>query len=194
MKDYNIVSYWNERENPCSNQIDQITPNHLRFIETQCKDDKLIMDFGPGTGRIFSAYPSGITVIGVDVTNNRLDKLNENAKKNNIEFHLQVKTDILSLFDINDNYYDSVVASEVFLHQTPDIIESIMDELIRISKKVVVITYLNISEKYDELDKPYDKGRYCFNYNYYEIAKKNNWSIYNAQRVRNQLMFVYKEV
>lgn len=193
MKDYDVVKYWNERGNPCSNSIDELTNDHLAFLKYNVKGCKNVLDFGPGYGRLFSAYEAGTNIVGVDVTEQYKEKLQHNAQEQNVNFELICKQDVLKPFDFDDKYFDAVVTSEVLFHQTPNTIRQIMLELNRVAKKVIVISYMNLKEKYDALNGEFDKSRYCFNYNYYKIAAKNNLLIYNEKRLRNQLMFVYSD-
>lgn len=193
MKEYNVVEYWNERDNPCSNTIDKLTNAHTNYLKQHVKGCKYVMDFGSGYGRLFSIYENGTNVTGVDVTEQYLVDLMENSLKNGINFSFLHKPDIMSEFHFPDKFFDAVVASEVLFHQTPTTVEFMMKELLRVSKKVIVITYMNKKEKYDKLKGNFDKSRYCFNYNYYNIMKKYKWYISNEERVRNQIMFVYKD-
>ena len=53
---------------------------------------------------------------------------------------------------------------------------------------------MNLKQKYDKLNEYEPSKRYCFNYNYHEICKKNGWNIRRQDRFRNQIFFVYSEV
>jgi ubiquinone/menaquinone biosynthesis C-methylase UbiE len=192
MKEYDVLKYWGKRENPCSTSIDDLTPTHLKFLSKHVIDCKKVLDYGPGYGRLFSCYESGTSVTGVDVTPQFNNELHKEAKKYNLDFALYCK-DVLSPFIFNDKSFDAAIASEVLFHQTPITIEKIMHELLRVSNKVIVITYMNLLTKYDKIEKEFDKSKYCFNYDYYSIAKKNKWKIENEERIKNQIMFTYTE-
>jgi FkbM family methyltransferase len=193
MKIYNIVEYWNKRDNPCSTKIDEITMNHINFLKTNITGCKTVMDFGPGYGRLFEVYKNVDKVVCVDVTEKHKEKLNKQSKKYCFDFEFLCKTDILSKFKYKDKHFDAVVTSEVLFHQTPNVIEKIMKELLRISQKVVVITLMNLNKNFDSYGSYKPSNKYCFNYDYYQICKRNNWNIRNEERVGNQLMFVYSD-
>jgi len=194
MKHYDVVKYWNERDNPCSKSIDNLTAIHKNYLRSQVFGCDKIMDFGPGYGRMFSAYSGVSEVIGVDVTKQHKEALYKEAKNQNFKFKLICKKENFDKLDFPDKHFDAVVTSEVLFHQTPNIVVSIMKELIRISQKVIVISYMSLKEPYDKLNTDFEKNRYCFNYNYYKICKRNKWNIRNEERVKNQLMFVYSNV
>ena len=80
MKNYNVVDYWNERGNPCSNTIDKLTALHLEYLERHTIGCENILDFGPGYGRMFPAYKYAKNVVGVDVTEQHKHKLYLAAK------------------------------------------------------------------------------------------------------------------
>jgi len=194
MKDYNIVEYWNQRENPCSKSIGDLTSIHKNYLQSQVFGCNKIMDFGPGYGRMFSAYSGVSEVVGVDVTEQHKEDLYKEAEKHKFKFELLCKKDNFDKLNFPDKYFDAVVTSEVLFHQTPNTVVNIMKELIRISQKVIVISYMNLKESYDKLNNNFEKNRYCFNYDYYKICKKNKWNIRNEERIKNQLMFVYSDV
>lgn len=194
MMDYDIVDYWNERDNPCSKKINQLTDIHLEYLKVQTLGCKKILDFGPGYGRMFPAYIDGEEVVGVDVTEQHKKALFEESKRQGFNFSFLCKRNNFNHLDFTDKYFDAVVVSEVLFHQTPDIIENMMQELLRIGQKVIVISYMNTKEKYDKLGEYIPSKRYCFNYNYDEICKRHKWNIRRKERFKNQIFFVYSEI
>jgi len=196
MKKYNIVDYWNTRKNPCTKDVERfvkLTKLNLSFVKLQVSGCKKILDFGPGYGRVFSAYIGVKEVVGLDVTRQHEEKLIEESKKQKFLFKFICKKYEVDKLEFDDKEFDAVVSSQVFLHQPPDIIENIMKELIRVGKKVIVITYMDTKKNYDTIENYSKDNRYCFNYNYYKICKMNGWDIYEKHKSRNQIMFVYKE-
>ena len=193
MKNYNIVEYWNKRKNPCSTIIEEFTKHHLNFLKKQVVDCKKILDFGPGYGRLFEAYKNSNSVVGIDVTNQHENSLKDTAKKHGFDFELFLRTDNFSKIDYPDKFFDAVVTIEVLFHQTPDVIEFLMKELLRVSKKVIAVTGMNLANKFDNLKNYKPSNKYCFTYDYYKICRKNNWKIYNEERLKTQLMFIYEE-
>ena len=194
MKNYDIVDYWNERNNPCSKTIHELTDKHLSYLKSQTIGCNKILDFGPGYGRMFSAYIHANEVVGIDVTEQYKDSLIKEANKQNFNFKFICKKNNFDKLDFVNKYFDVVVTSEVLFHQTPIMIEKIMRELLRVGQKVVVISYMNVNKKYDKLDEYLPSKRNCFNYNYYELCKRNQWNIRNEKIFKNQLFFVYSDV
>jgi len=193
MKNYDVVKYWNERNNPCSTKIDELTDTHKEYLKNQVYGCERILDFGPGYGRMFSSYKGVKEVIGVDVTDQHKQKLEDEAKKQGFKFKLILNSSNICKLDFPNKYFDAVVTSEVLFHQTPDKVETIMKELIRISKRVITITLMNLNKPFDELGKYKPDNRYCFNYDYHKICENNNWILFNKERVKNQVMFVYRD-
>ena len=192
MSKYDVVEYWNKRKDPCSNNIEKFTKMNKDYVQKHITDCKVILDFGPGYGRLFSSYINVNKVVGVDVTEQHKEKLMIEAKKQGFEFDL-ICNDGNSNLNFKDDQFDAVVSSQVFLHQPPHIIENIMKELIRIGKKVIVISYMNEKERYEQVGVKVVDHRYCFNYDYRRICEKNKWIIEDENKYNNQFMFVYKK-
>lgn len=192
MKTYNIVEYWNERNDPCSKSIAELTPVHTKYLSKHIIGCDKILDFGPGYGRLFSIYENK-DITAIDVTEQHKENLiKEAAKQNNKLTFICNKTKVNKI-EFEDKHFDVAVVSEVLLHQPPQEIISLMKELLRVSKKVIIITYMNVKEKYENINNKVFDRRYCFNYNYYEICKLNDWVLYGEERFRNQLMFIYSD-
>ena len=117
--EYDVIKYWNERENPNSNDPNQRNTNdHIKFVKSNIGSKDKILDFGPGIGRILPAYNSNNEIIGYDISSNYKARLIEAAKKLNLNFKLIVKKEKETKFTFNDNYFDAVVSTVSYTHLT----------------------------------------------------------------------------
>ena len=193
---YDVLKYWNERENPNSNDPNQRnTKNHIEFVKANTRKEDKILDFGPGVGRILPAYNTNNEIIGYDISSNYKDRLIKAAKTLNLNFKLIVKEEKVTKFSFSEHYFDSSVSISVLLHQPPKQIENIMRELARVSKKVVIISHYDTSIPYDSIDDNYDKSKYCFNHDYKKLCKVNDFKIltWKHNDRTKQIYFVYSK-
>lgn len=187
---YNEIEYWSKREMPTSCS-DDYTKNHLRFLSNNLVSVKKLLDVGPGIGRTFQAYSNVEIVEGYDISTNYESRVLEESRKYKFKFNLKIGTSISSL-PYENNEFDSAIASEVLLHQRPENIIKIMSELDRVSKKVIIITYMEPNIPFQKINEfKYRKKLHCFNYNYLEICKDNKWNIFDFQYYKKQVFFVY---
>ena len=165
---YNEVEYWKHRPTPNAATIDLITQNHIDYVTAQLNNCINILDFGPGDGRMFIAYKHLKSVSAFDITDIRKSILLEQASKYSFEFVLTTD-EVVGQLPYNNKRYDAAVATEVLLHQRPENIERVMLELLRVSKKVIVITWQEDNVNYGS-----GKSSHCFHHDYSTICEDNN--------------------
>jgi ubiquinone/menaquinone biosynthesis C-methylase UbiE len=190
-EDYNILNYWAERENPNKkiHYKDYDKPVHMAFLRKHLKGSSSVLDLGPGVGRLFEAYINIPRVEGYDISDTYKSRALNAAKILNINFNLTIEKKVGNL-PYKDKEFDAAVATEVLLHQPLDRIDVVMSELIRVAKKVIVITWMESGHPVG----PRSKHGHCFHYDYLEICKRNNWEIIYIEKYKTQAMFVYKDM
>lgn len=192
MEKYNEIKYWNKRKKPTSCPPDY-TQAHINYLREQLKDYNNIIDVGSGVGRLFPAYSNLKSVHGCDISLLYKDPITEKSKNYNFEFNWTHLTSIKKL-PFQDKQFDCTISSEVLLHQRPEHIVDIMKELLRVSNRVIVITWMEFNGSLDNNNHNYDAEKYCFNYNYKKICDENNWKLANFKRYKRQIMFIYEEM
>lgn len=184
---YDEISYWKNRVKPNAPAADapEFVKQHLRYIKKHLRNCKTVLDFGPGEGRLFAAYAGLNRVEGFDLTDIRKDSLISQARKYNLNFNLTVE-EIVGCLPYSDKEYDAVVATEVLLHQRPENIDRVMLELVRVGKKVIVITWYEPDND--------NKSKHCFNHDYYNICARLKLTMSDVKQAGKKLFFIYKEI
>lgn len=192
---YNEVNYWNTRKNPNVSNIDTITPAHLEFVKSELKGKK-ILEVGPGIGRILPAYSDYKKISTFDISNKYHDRLMKRAKELNIEIDFSIDDDpsvqhhILPYYD---KQFDTVVCVSVLLHQRPQHVRKLMKELARVAKKVVVISWSQDGEAFEDINSKYEGNKHCFHYDYKQIITNFGFKMLNFKQKPklNQAFFTY---
>ena len=193
MKVYNTVKYWNKRRDPNSkNLIQKDTEKHCAFVVNNISKESMILDFGPGVGRILPSYSKTNKIVGYDISSKYKEKLLLLAKELDLDFKFILSSEIIKNLPFEDKQFDKAVSISVFLHQLPTDIENIMCELARVSKKVIAVSWYDLGTKIDDVSSVIGKN-HCFNYDYKELCKKNNLILfeYSYDKEAKQIYFVY---
>jgi len=177
---YDEYKYWSTRLYPTSRDAEYIDAN-LEYISKCVLGAERLLDFGPGIGRTFSAYQGVGYVEGYDISTIYKERAIERASKLGLTFVLTINTSgDPTYIPYDDKWFDVVIASDTLLHQKPENIVFIMKELIRISKKVVVITATGISS-----------SPHCFYHDYLEICRAQKWTMHTIEYFKEQIFFCY---
>jgi len=195
---YNEVEFWNWNKTPIPKK--ELEDKEIQmvsdFINKEIKNCKKILDFGSGKGRLLHNFVNIEHVECYDISNkweNDVRQISNNLKLKNFKYTIE-KT--IKKLPYENNEFDAVVCSLVLLHQRPNNIMNVMEELCRIGKKIIVITHQNrekdfINPTKEEIETGKKKK---FNYNYIQICKDNNWSyneyLYRTERI-SHLYFTY---
>ena len=194
---YEEVKFWNSKKIPIPKR--ELTEKEVNmpvnFIKENLVGCKKVLDFGPGKGRTFGAYEEIETVRAYDISDTWKSYVFNSVKKYNIKnFDLIISKKIESL-PYKDNEFDAVVVSLVLLHQRPQYIINVMSELVRVSKKVIAISYYSKLKDFilpgTILDNSKAKKH---NYNYKKICEDNKWfykEILHRLDFHNHLYFIF---
>lgn len=202
---YDTIKYWTQVEGP--HYFDywkkenedkdnfklqsEIFMNELKKIEF-----KSILDYGCGYGRILKLIETNFPnrrIYGCDISRHQIN----NAKK---YLNNRSKCD---LFYVNgkeiskpDNSYDLIFTVDVLLHQTHDLIDIVRKELLRVSKRYILIfeTNFTVEEvKNDNLNNKFEKTIYKHNHIDYFIDNGckiiRNYTVHN---LANNIMLFEK--
>jgi len=178
---YNVVEYWDNRGNITKGG--SLSDKEQDFIFEYVYGKEKLLDFGCGKGRLFNLYQTNREVYGYDITTNHSDHLRAMSAKYRLDFKF-VKGELdYEVLPFRDQFFDVCICSEVLLHQYPNQVGKIMNELARVSKKVACITAL-----YREDQIP---ASHCFDHNYIDICDIYKLKLLNYQIYNNRILFAY---
>jgi ubiquinone/menaquinone biosynthesis C-methylase UbiE len=179
---YDEVEYWNNRKKPNS-APHSITLQHIEYVENHLHDCNEILDLGPGVGRIFPAYNNISFVQGYDISELYKDTVIKESNRYSFEFNLFTKKKISKL-PFSNNEFDAVVCVSVLMHQKPVNVIEVMKECVRVGKKAIFISYIDINKKFG-----FTGSKHIFNYNYITICNENDWKMVDIYIIDNQIYF-----
>jgi len=162
---YNLKNYWGNRLDPNSHFADDsiFLGKNKNFIKSNITENSNILEIGPGIGRLVECYKN-CKVTGLDITDKYKQRLIDNTKKYNIEYDFIINTSEI-LLPFKDNEFDYVISSLVLLHQPPQNINTILKEMKRVGRKVIVIS---------SVGEFLNKSSHCFNHNYKKICEEES--------------------
>lgn len=171
---YNEVIYWNARTRPNATFLVESESEYISKHLKGCDD---ILDFGPGTGRVFPLY-RGKTVVGYDISLRYVETVFERAFKNEVTYY-HILNPRVSTLPFANKSFQAVVCSSVLLHQRPENIELVMSELSRVGKKVIVLTWAGRESP----------SSHCFPHDYDALLEK--YTVIDKIKYKDQIYFVY---
>lgn len=183
------------RKNPNSNlKFLRNDEAHIDFVKKNVSVASKVLDFGPGVGRIFPAYTEAKSIMGYDITNQHKHTLVERARKLSLDFDLVSVERIEKHLPFREDQFDIAVCVSVLLHQRPINLINTMSELGRVSKKCVVISLYDRSQKFCPLQQD-GTNSHVYNYDYKKICKENKWKIisWHDDKIRKQAFFTYEK-
>jgi len=175
---YDPHLYWNKRadpNNPEGRRKDRLDFD-ISYIRHSVARSDTILELGPGVGRTFPAYRPHTTIHALDISKIYTSHLKEAATAHHLSLHLQFLEQPNASFPFSDNTFDVGVASQVFLHQTPDIFATHFSEMARVCKKFVVITGVHANS----VDSPAPTAPHVFAHDYIGAASSFCLSLQNT--------------
>lgn len=188
---YDTKCYWEYRAKALlsPNSANSVmTVSHREFLRRMIHKYKpcRLLEFGAGVGRLFSEYADIRELTICDVSPTYLEESRSAANRLGLraEFYLCPEVDVTPFVD---EKFDIVVAVSVLLHQRPEDIESVMSELARISRKVVVISWCERESLVDKVT----RNTHCYMHDYHSLCCRNGWEMQDIEYVEHQIYFTY---
>lgn len=119
-----MLRYWNIDRKPL-------------IASLQLQPGQTVLDAAAGTGLNFSAYPEGVHVVGVDLSEKMLDE----ARKKPVSADITLKVTDLQNLDFPDNSFDAA-ASGFTLCVVADPVRA-LEEILRVTKPNALIAILD---------------------------------------------------
>ena len=201
MSSYNEMKYWSSRHNPnAKNPNMELINCSYDFIKQFIKEDSKILFYGPGTGRDLEVLSINFNgeVYFIDITDryrNDVFKIVKDNFKNSItRDFIILDSPVLTTNLYEDNFFDLIISSQVFLHQKPEYIMENIKELYKISNKLVLTAFYNPDLAFDKINKKINEcGNHCFNHDYFDIFEKLNIKVSKYKQVNNQIFLMVEK-
>lgn len=177
---YDPVQYWRTRKDP--NTVNPETKNHLSFLEEHLSGVDSILDFGPGVGRLFSAYKGSSIVVGCDVTDQHDERLDKLASEYGFDFELLISDESSGELPYVDDSFDAAVSVQVLLHQTAEDAKTILSELARVGKKIIIVSYWE--------EHPLRLSDHCFSHDYVGLCNELNINIVEQKVIGKNIYLI----
>jgi SAM-dependent methyltransferase len=140
--EYEEAEYWNSRQDP--NAPEGWAPEHLKttidYIREHTTGARSVFEIGPGVGRTLEAHSPGCSIQCYDISSLYQERLLQRARELGLDLKLDIAEPGSGRLPYADQEFGVGVASQVFLHQRPENIARMMQEMARICRKVVVVT------------------------------------------------------
>lgn len=171
---YNSKQYWNERKNP--NKYNHIFNYERDYIPPFVKDAKTVLDFGCGIGRTFPLYQNK-EVTGIDFSSIYKDRCDPRMKHLVHDVHSEK-------LPFEDNHFDAGLLIKVTLHANNKELQTIIKEVGRVCKKVLIIAYGGGAKE--------KLAYHVFQHNYEAIINKLGFKCLSVNYVNdNQVIIEY---
>jgi hypothetical protein len=184
---YDKIKYWNNRAKPNSSNARAIADYHMEKVKPFIVKNSNILEYGPGIGRMIDLYKDQDYISFYDISSvyeSELTRACENISLKINNFTIDKSGKIKTNFD--NGQFDTLCAFEVLLHCPEDEIDEVINELSRISKEVIVITWYKGGESIS--------SGHCSTRDYKKILLKNNLEIvhWDEDSFENQVFFIYE--
>jgi hypothetical protein len=175
---YESKKYWNNRPNP--NKGTEPEAVDKKFIPLFLKGAEHVLEFGVGVGRMFPFY-KGLNVIGVDFAK----QYQVICISKSMDLCLKYKHIIHDVhkkpLPLEDQEIEKGLLIKVLLHAPHDEAITIIQEMGRVCKEVLIISY---NGKADGL------AEHCFKHNYKKMLDDLGFE-YQAATMGNQIIIKY---
>lgn len=180
--EYKPLEYWSRRTEPSS--ADEVYTNaHCAFLRKYIRPDSLVLDYGPGIGRVFQAYHAGQRVIGIDISPLYVSRVIDAAKRRGLIYdHILTYTHSRIPTYLNGYLFDAIVFSEVLLHVPYAALKTLLRQAQNVSRKMLIITWEG-EGSYPNL------APHCFNHKYREIFEEQGLKMLDWVQFRDQTFY-----
>jgi len=185
--EYKPLEYWSKRMEPSS--ADEVYTNaHCAFLRKYIRPESLVLDYGPGIGRVFQAYHAGQRVIGIDISPLYVSRVIDAAKRRDLIYdHILTYTHSRIPTYLNGYWFDCIVFSEVLLHVPYAAFRTLLRQAQSIARRVLIITW-------ESKDTPQNLAPHCFNHKYMEVFEEQGVKVTDCVPFRDQTFYALETV
>lgn len=178
---YNEREYWNKRLELCgavnTSKVGEVNAKEKELLVKYIREGDVICDFGVGDGRLFPVYEQIKPYVqGLDIADFRTLIDQQREKYHGFKYDHYIIHGELSELEYPDDNFRVIISFAVFMHQRPENIKKLIDELMRIGEVL-------ICSSYNGEPIPLTEDNHCFSHNYYELFK--NYKIVETFRIRD---------
>ncbi len=140
-----VKNYWDTRLVPNGND-ETVGQDNEDFLRLMTLANKKALEFGPGTGRTIHTYEEGTHITAFDISSNYYSRLKAKAEKLGFGLEYVQQRGEFDKLPFKKNNFEVAVASQSLLHVRPENIKKVVSELLRVSKKLVIINFYSKEE------------------------------------------------
>lgn len=185
---YDPVKYWNERMSAHGHM--NTTSGGLAEIESKLIANHVdlysyVLDYGAGEGRLIPRLASmHCKCVGYDIADlTNIIKEKVDVYEANYTYYPIGKIDKLPF---PDKHFDTVIAFSVLTHCTPETVEFVASDILRLGKTCIVSAYNDTPLKYDP-------ETYCYSHDYDTLFAKLNCEIVSYNKVGKMGFWVIRK-
>jgi len=180
---YNSKEYWNNRKNPNKgSEPEEVDKKFIpKFLKGYGEED-MVLEFGVGVGRMFPFYKN-MYVVGVDFASQYQQQCEDKAKECELSDYDHHIIDIHKEgLNSRDNGFTKGLLIKVLLHAPHDEAITILKEMGRVCKEVLVISYNGKAE---------GLASHCFKHDYRKMLEDLGFE-YQVATMGNQIIIKYE--
>lgn len=166
---YQPKKFWDKRAKTFMDDEWQVrihSQHHWAIKEIKKINPKRILEVGCGFGRnIKFLIGSGVDpkkIVGIDISSVMIKKARKYVKNKNVKLFIANASDL----PFKNKEFDMVLVHGVFMHIKPQDINQSLDDVLRVTKKFVIV-----------IEQNYDGNEYTFVHAYKSLFKKRNLKI-----------------
>jgi ubiquinone/menaquinone biosynthesis C-methylase UbiE len=163
--------YWKDRSIPNSSVTESISKVHRDFLVKNLHGKHRIFELGPGDGRLFKLY-SNKNLDTLDLSENHFALLQAKAIQFNINLSQSYYNNAMAAFPFDNKQFEIAVASQVLIHIPFSFIDHTINELLRVSQSLIIIS--GKTDKWPKCESEVHPHSHCFLHDYLSILQRKN--------------------
>jgi hypothetical protein len=179
---YNSKEYWNKRKNPNKGSLpEEVDKKFIPEFLKGLPKPHAVLELGVGVGRMFPFY-KGLNVTGVDFAGQYSDQCFKKAKECGLkDYDHHIVNVHKGGLASRDSGFDKGLLIKVLLHAPHDECITILKEMGRVCKEVLVISYNGSGE---------GLAPHCFKHDYKKMLDELGFK-YESTTFGNQIIIRY---
>jgi len=191
VKRYQPQDYWEWRAknglspNSADSGTTRLHKDYLRRMIHKYYPNSLL-EFGAGVGRLFTEYAGIKKLAFCDISRTYQEEARRADQNLGLggTFHLCTSVDVTPF---KEKEFEIVVAVSILLHQRPEEIASVMSELARIGRKIIVISWYEQKLPEDRIT----RDTHCYMHDYHGLCRRYGWEMQDIEYAGNQIYFTF---